>query len=179
MEAAGWTKGPPKTPSSRRKEYQSGHRHAGGRLRSAPGQGASSRGGGLCGRSHQAGKGAEVDRDGSCFGSKSGTAAHGGLSPKEITPFLRNLISEYNLGGVIHFARNVGELRRFAELNAELQELAGRSPSGAPLFSAVDQEGGTIARLTQGLAVAPAPWPWAPRAALNLPNRSVPPPPAT
>ncbi|HOK30447.1 MAG: glycoside hydrolase family 3 N-terminal domain-containing protein [Limnochordia bacterium] len=79
-----------------------------------------------------------------------------GYPRREITPFLRNLISEYNLGGVIHFARNVGELRRFAELNAELQELAGRSPSGAPLFSAVDQEGGTIARLTQGLAVAPS-----------------------
>ena len=79
-----------------------------------------------------------------------------GFSGTQITPFIRRMIIEHNLGGVIHFARNVESVLQLASLNEELQALSRQSPSGWPLFIAVDQEGGTVARLTKGVAVAPS-----------------------
>ncbi|NMB02841.1 MAG: beta-N-acetylhexosaminidase [Firmicutes bacterium] len=79
-----------------------------------------------------------------------------GFSDTKVTPFIKRFITEHNLGGVIHFARNVSNVQQLAELNRELQELTKDSPSGAGLFIATDQEGGTVARLTNGVAVAPS-----------------------
>jgi beta-N-acetylhexosaminidase len=79
-----------------------------------------------------------------------------GFDGTQVTPFLRRFITEYNLGGVIHFSRNISGLQQLKNLNCELQELTEESPSGTPLFIAADQEGGTIARVTKGVAVAPS-----------------------
>lgn len=78
-----------------------------------------------------------------------------GFYGKQITPFLQRFIIEKNLGGVIHFARNIESARQLAQLNSKFQLLARESPSKVGLFIATDQEGGNIARLTRDVAVAP------------------------
>ncbi len=79
-----------------------------------------------------------------------------GFSGTAVTSFIEQQITKNNLGGVILFSRNIKSLEQLAGLNYKLQELAGRSPSGSGLFISADQEGGTIARLTKGVAVAPS-----------------------
>ena len=53
------------------------------------------------------------------------------------------LAREFDLGGVIFFARNVETPEQVADLSRESQELAGE----IPLWVSVDQEGGRVARL--------------------------------
>ena len=61
---------------------------------------------------------------------------------------LRRMLSEYRIGGVILFARNVQSSQQVATLTNELQNIA--LESGSPgLFIAIDQEGGRVARLTE------------------------------
>lgn len=61
---------------------------------------------------------------------------------------LRRMITEYHIGGVILFARNVQSPQQVAALTNELQKIA--VESGNPgLFIAIDQEGGRVARLTE------------------------------
>jgi len=61
---------------------------------------------------------------------------------------LHRMISEYHIGGVILFARNVQSPQQVAALTNELQKIA--IESGNPgLFIAIDQEGGRVARLTE------------------------------
>ncbi len=61
---------------------------------------------------------------------------------------LRRMITDYHIGGVILFARNVESPRQVAALTNKLQHLA--LESGHPgLFIAIDQEGGRVARLTE------------------------------
>lgn len=61
---------------------------------------------------------------------------------------LRRMITDYHIGGVILFARNVQSPEQVARLTNELQTIA--LESGHPgLFIAVDQEGGRVARLTK------------------------------
>src|SRR5947207_371141 len=56
---------------------------------------------------------------------------------------VRVLAREFDLGGVIFFARNVADPEQVADLSRESQELAGE----IPLWVSVDQEGGRVARL--------------------------------
>ncbi len=56
---------------------------------------------------------------------------------------MRSLAREFQLGGVILFARNIEAPEQVAELSHDIQSLA----SGAPLWVSVDQEGGRVARL--------------------------------
>ncbi|MCK9525899.1 MAG: beta-N-acetylhexosaminidase [Limnochordia bacterium] len=79
-----------------------------------------------------------------------------GFTGTTVSPHIKKFIVEHNLGGVIHFARNVQDPRQLAQLNQEFQALAKQSPSGSELFLAVDQEGGTVARLTKGVTVLPS-----------------------
>ena len=61
---------------------------------------------------------------------------------------LRAMITDYHVGGVILFARNVQSPEQVARLTNELQTIA--LESGHPgLFIAIDQEGGRVARLTE------------------------------
>jgi len=61
---------------------------------------------------------------------------------------LRRMVSEYHIGGVILFARNVQSPQQVAALTNYLQKLAIES-SNPGLFIAIDQEGGRVARLTE------------------------------
>ena len=67
----------------------------------------------------------------------------GSLPGKTITPEIRSLAREFQLGGVILFARNIEVPEQVAELSYDLQSLA----SELPLWVSVDQEGGRVARL--------------------------------
>jgi len=61
---------------------------------------------------------------------------------------LSSMITDYHIGGVILFARNVRSPEQVARLTNELQTIA--VESGHPgLFIAIDQEGGRVARLTE------------------------------
>jgi beta-N-acetylhexosaminidase len=67
------------------------------------------------------------------------------------------LIRNFKPGGIIYFARNCGTVEETAALSAQLQEWARNSGPGIPLLIAADQEGGVVARLTQGIHVMPGP----------------------
>ncbi len=56
------------------------------------------------------------------------------------------LIRDYCLGGVILFSRNIKNPVQLATLCRDLQETALKY-HGIPLFLAIDQEGGRVARL--------------------------------
>ncbi|MCL4514828.1 MAG: beta-N-acetylhexosaminidase [Firmicutes bacterium] len=71
------------------------------------------------------------------------------------SPEIRDFIARNRIGGVILFARNCGTTAQLARLNGELQALAGQTPRKIPLFIAVDQEGGSVVRLTDGVEVFP------------------------
>ena len=66
-----------------------------------------------------------------------------GFDGHQIPTELRSLAKEFSLGGVILFARNVGEPEQVAEVAFE----ASRLVSDMPVWVSVDQEGGRVARL--------------------------------
>ena len=67
----------------------------------------------------------------------------GSLPAFTITPEIRSLAREFQLGGVILFARNVEAPQQVAELSRDAQTLV----RDVPLWVSVDQEGGRVARL--------------------------------
>ena len=60
----------------------------------------------------------------------------------EVTPELEQALGEYPLGGIILFADNIVTPEQLLALNGSLSELP-----GIPMFIAVDEEGGLVARL--------------------------------
>nr|WP_052486888.1 beta-N-acetylhexosaminidase [Paenibacillus sp. VKM B-2647] len=64
------------------------------------------------------------------------------------------LVRDYRVGGIIYFARNVQNVRQVAELSDSLQQAA-REAGTLPLWIAIDQEGGMVARITDGVALMP------------------------
>jgi beta-N-acetylhexosaminidase len=69
---------------------------------------------------------------------------------------VKALIREFGVGHVVLFARNVAAPEQVAELVRELQSAARGASHAQPLFVAVDQEGGRVARLKQPWTVWPA-----------------------
>jgi beta-N-acetylhexosaminidase len=67
----------------------------------------------------------------------------GSLPATTITPEMRSLAREFQLGGITLFKRNIEAPEQVAELSHDLQSLS----SDQPLWVAVDQEGGRVARL--------------------------------
>jgi beta-N-acetylhexosaminidase len=72
-----------------------------------------------------------------------GQLAIAGFAGHTIPADLKALAREFDLGGIILFARNVDAPDQVAELAREAQSLAGE----LPLWVSVDQEGGRVARL--------------------------------
>ncbi|MBW1989814.1 MAG: beta-N-acetylhexosaminidase [Deltaproteobacteria bacterium] len=69
-----------------------------------------------------------------------------GIAGKEADADARRLIEDYRVGGVILFSRNLGEPDQVRGLCSDLAQCA-REAGLPPLFIAVDQEGGQVARL--------------------------------
>ncbi len=72
-----------------------------------------------------------------------------GFYGKTITGDLEKLVAR-GVGGVIFFARNVGQPAEVADVTSAIKRFAGR-----PLFLALDQEGGQVSRLRQGFTEIP------------------------
>jgi beta-N-acetylhexosaminidase len=66
-----------------------------------------------------------------------------GFNGHSLPAEVRQIAREFDLGGVVFFARNVQEPEQVADLSRESQALA----SEIPLWVSVDQEGGRVARL--------------------------------
>jgi beta-N-acetylhexosaminidase len=77
------------------------------------------------------------------FRRHAGQLAIAGFAGHAIPADLKALAREFDLGGIILFARNVAEPAQVADLAREAQELA----HDVPLWVSVDQEGGRVARL--------------------------------
>ena len=77
------------------------------------------------------------------FRKHAGQLAIAGFSGTSIPAELKSLAREFDLGGVIFFARNVESPDQVAELSREAEGLA----TELPLWVSVDQEGGRVARL--------------------------------
>jgi beta-N-acetylhexosaminidase len=63
---------------------------------------------------------------------------------------IMRLIREYGLGGVIYFRRNLKDAGQVAVLSARLQ-----GEARVPLLISIDQEGGMVVRLEEGVTVMP------------------------
>jgi len=72
------------------------------------------------------------------------------------SPDVKALIREFGVGHVVLFARNVAGPEQVADLVRELQSVARDASHERPLFVAVDQEGGRVARLREPWTVWPA-----------------------
>lgn len=71
-----------------------------------------------------------------------------------LPPELAQLISDYDVGGVILFSENLQDIPQIVELTQTLQQAAQRSALKQPLFIGIDQEGGRVARLPRHQATS-------------------------
>lgn len=78
-----------------------------------------------------------------------------GIDGTEIDEGALSMLRDYHVGGVILFDRNMNNKYQVTGLNANLQRL-NKEYNKLPLYLCVDQEGGMVARMKQGLTVAPA-----------------------
>jgi beta-N-acetylhexosaminidase len=86
--------------------------------------------------------------------AKIGQLFMAGMPGPDLDLGTESLIRDHGLGGVIFFARNIENPLQLAALCRDLQEVAVVS-QGIPLFLAVDQEGGRVARLREPFTVFP------------------------
>ncbi|MEC0212799.1 beta-N-acetylhexosaminidase, partial [Paenibacillus ehimensis] len=77
-----------------------------------------------------------------------------GFHGTEPSEDIERLIREKHLGGIIYFRRNLTEPAQVAKLSASLQQLA-LAHGGVPLLIAIDQEGGMVMRIDQGVTPIP------------------------
>ncbi len=78
-----------------------------------------------------------------------------GFPAEEVTPELAEFLSEYKIGNIILFTRNVATSGQLQRLCADLQENIKRN-TGYAAFISVDQEGGMVARLPADAVSMPA-----------------------
>ncbi|MGB3903740.1 MAG: glycoside hydrolase family 3 N-terminal domain-containing protein, partial [Anaerolineae bacterium] len=72
------------------------------------------------------------------------------------SPALEEMITQFHIGGIIIFGRNVTTLSNLAELINEAQSAAVTTEPEIPLLVATDQEGWPILRLWEGATVFPS-----------------------
>ncbi|MFH1038316.1 MAG: beta-N-acetylhexosaminidase [PVC group bacterium] len=77
-----------------------------------------------------------------------------GFEGQSLNARLRRYILEWRVGGVILFGRNIRGAGQVSGLCRELGALR-REVADSPLLIAVDQEGGTVARLREGMTAFP------------------------
>jgi len=72
------------------------------------------------------------------------------------SPALEQMITQYYIGGIIIFPRNLTSLVDLAQLVSDAQQAAATNEPGIPLLVAADQEGWPIWRLPPGATVFPS-----------------------
>jgi beta-N-acetylhexosaminidase len=75
-----------------------------------------------------------------------------GFDGAEPTKGIQQLIQHYHLGGIIYFRRNIKNIQQVNELSHALQDL---NTNPIPLLISIDQEGGMVARVDEGITLAP------------------------
>ncbi|ANE48208.1 beta-glucosidase [Paenibacillus swuensis] len=85
---------------------------------------------------------------------KIGQMILGGFEGTEPAEHVRTMIKDHHMGGVIYFARNVRHPAQVAALSRDLQLMAAEAGQ-PPLWISIDQEGGMVARITEGVALMP------------------------
>lgn len=78
-----------------------------------------------------------------------------GMGGKRVSQVAKAHITKRFAGGIILFGRNITDAQQVASLTNELQQVAQQTPNAIPLFIAMDQEGGIVARLKKGVSVFP------------------------
>ncbi|WP_298703443.1 glycoside hydrolase family 3 N-terminal domain-containing protein [uncultured Veillonella sp.] len=78
-----------------------------------------------------------------------------GMQGTKVSDDVAYMLSEYKMGGVILFDRNMESKTQVSELIKDLQKTA-RQSEKVPLFVAVDQEGGLVERMSEELTNVPA-----------------------
>lgn len=78
-----------------------------------------------------------------------------GIHGTEVNDDSRYMLNAYKVGGVIIFDRNMNNKEQVLKLNQELMKI-GKAATKVPLFLAIDQEGGAVARMQEELIKVPA-----------------------
>lgn len=85
---------------------------------------------------------------------KTGQVFMAGMPGFELDEETRNLIRDFNLGGIILFSRNISDPVQLAKLCRDITETSLKY-HGNRIFIAVDQEGGRVARLRDNFTAFP------------------------
>ncbi|MBS3787473.1 glycoside hydrolase family 3 protein [Candidatus Bipolaricaulota bacterium] len=86
---------------------------------------------------------------------KTGRLLMVGFHGTEPDDHLRKMIEEFRVGGVILFRRNVVNAGQVADLTEEIQDIARKAGYETPLIISIDQEGGMVNRIKDGMALSP------------------------
>lgn len=85
---------------------------------------------------------------------KIGQMILAGFPSKTYDETVNEIIENYKIGNIILFANNIGTKREVAKLTYDLQKNLIKS-TGIPGFIAIDQEGGMVTRIHDGITVFP------------------------
>ena len=77
-----------------------------------------------------------------------------GFDGYELTKELKDLISEYKIGNIILFTRNIKDIKQLYNLNKEIHEYI-IEKTGIMPFISIDQEGGMVTRIMDGATFCP------------------------
>ncbi|WP_083436511.1 glycoside hydrolase family 3 protein [Paenibacillus sp. P22] len=77
-----------------------------------------------------------------------------GFHGKQPSDDILGVIRDYGVGGVIYFSRNVQDARQVHELSGQLGAAAAEA-GRPPLLVSIDQEGGMVARIVDGVTLMP------------------------
>ncbi|MUV39017.1 Beta-N-acetylhexosaminidase [Lentibacillus sp. JNUCC-1] len=78
-----------------------------------------------------------------------------GFEGKSVPDYIRKMIHDDHIGGIILFSRNIGTPSEVLELTTELQLEAKRAGYEQPLLICLDQENGIVRRLGEGTTLFP------------------------
>ena len=78
-----------------------------------------------------------------------------GFSGKTVPTYVKEMIHNYHIGGIILFGRNIGTPDEIAALTTDLQKEAKAAGYEYPLLICVDQENGVVRRLGEGATIFP------------------------
>ena len=78
-----------------------------------------------------------------------------GVRGPQVGPIPKAHITKRFIGGIVLYDRNIQNPQQVAALTTGLQQVAQQTLNGIPLFIAIDQEGGSVARFKKGATVLP------------------------
>ncbi|WP_235680362.1 glycoside hydrolase family 3 protein [Paenibacillus albicereus] len=77
-----------------------------------------------------------------------------GFHGKQPSQDILDIIEGHGVGGVIYFTRNIDDARQVHELSSQLHRAASEA-GRPPLLVSIDQEGGMVARIVDGVTLMP------------------------